>query len=816
MGVRVSFGKVTEPEVLELIATLTEELRKHPVVGNVMSLTNMDYIQSTEEGMKVVPILNDLSPQSIAEFKKRLVDWQDVYYGTFISKDMHLAAIIVQPVAGSGDMEKQTIYETMSKLASQYKSPNISFPIAGLPVIKKELNTSIMSDIFWLIPVALGLIMLILFISFKRWEGIVFPLISLIIAALFVCGLIGFFHITFTMATVLVPVLLLVVGSAYGIHIISHFYEGISQKTGYLSPQEIRSIMKKSMGNVRIAVMLAGATTAGGFISLVSSPLGPFRVFGLLSAFGVVCSQASSLILLPILVNMRYRKGIDTGRFHKEKNFELRTKTPPAFAVMEKIVRKGRLPVLAVTAVLIITAIAFIPRINVGTDMIKFFPNSSDLVKDTNTFNDKLSGTNVVSVMIEAPEKGDILDPDFLHDLEEFGTYIKEKSSAAAQVQTLVPDIRRINMLMNQTTVPYEQEVFEDTFTDFFSDDGFFGDGAFAFGEGEGENSEPETVTENTEALETGFTREELAEKIHAAWLNSGADASLGDFIQNLFAEINYMGSAFNEIPLDPAKYGLETMDDLKDLISQYMVFYSGNLDMIINDSLEPDKTLISIQVKDISQKALNLLIDDVDSFWQYHLDEGWNYKVGGGATLAFILSTLVTRSQFYSIAGALLIVWLIVAIMFRSPVAGLLGLIPVVFAILGIFIFMVICNFNLDIITSLLASLAIGIGVDYAIHFMNAYRRHLQNNEANCLNAVYRTTGKAILVNAVSVAAGFAGLLISKFVPIRQMGVLFAVSMLFACAASLIILPITLMKLKPKFLGRNKAAAEVPAEKIA
>jgi hypothetical protein len=168
---------------------------------------------------------------------------------------------------------------------------------------------------------------------------------------------------------------------------------------------------------------------------------------------------------------------------------------------------------------------------------------------------------------------------------------------------------------------------------------------------------------------------------------------------------------------------------------------------------------------------------------------------------------------------GALLIVWLIVALMFRSPVAGLFGMIPVAFAVLGIFLFMGLFGFNLDIVTSLLASLAIGIGVDYAIHFMNAYKRSIREKAANSLNAVYRTTGNAIFFNALSVAVGFIGLLISRFIPIRQLGILFSVSMLLSCGASLIVLPLCIELIKPRFLfgkegGRKKSIQGVIYEK--
>ena len=163
--------------------------------------------------------------------------------------------------------------------------------------------------------------------------------------------------------------------------------------------------------------------------------------------------------------------------------------------------------------------------------------------------------------------------------------------------------------------------------------------------------------------------------------------------------------------------------------------------------------------------------------------------KIGGGEAISLALTELVTRSQIYSLFGALIIVWLLVLFLFRSFKLATLGLIPCVFALMGIFASMAIFDIELDIITSLLAALAIGIGVDYAIHLIAAYVRigaTLPQEEV--FPEVMKTTGKAILINAASVTLGFMCLLFSRFTPISRMGRLFCIAMVFASLSSLTI----------------------------
>ena len=143
---------------------------------------------------------------------------------------------------------------------------------------------------------------------------------------------------------------------------------------------------------------------------------------------------------------------------------------------------------------------------------------------------------------------------------------------------------------------------------------------------------------------------------------------------------------------------------------------------------------------------------------------------------------------------------------MFKSPLAGLLGIVPVAFALIGIFASMALFKIHLDIVTSLLASLAIGIGVDYAIHLLAAFKRaDTSRSLGDSLHDILGTTGRAIVINAASVSLGFSGLLFSHFIPIQQMGLLFCISMLFASLSSLTVLPMLIIRTNPSFLTKQQ-----------
>jgi predicted RND superfamily exporter protein len=107
---------------------------------------------------------------------------------------------------------------------------------------------------------------------------------------------------------------------------------------------------------------------------------------------------------------------------------------------------------------------------------------------------------------------------------------------------------------------------------------------------------------------------------------------------------------------------------------------------------------------------------------------------------------------------------------------------------------------------TAMIASLAVGIGIDYTIHFIEAFKREYQAG-GDYLYNTFATSGKAIVINAVSVGASFAVFAFSQFRIMAQFGLLVALSMMISAIVSLTVIPVLITTIKPKFIyGEAKA----------
>lgn len=151
-------------------------------------------------------------------------------------------------------------------------------------------------------------------------------------------------------------------------------------------------------------------------------------------------------------------------------------------------------------------------------------------------------------------------------------------------------------------------------------------------------------------------------------------------------------------------------------------------------------------------------------------------------------LSRSVTRNQFSSLFGAILSVVVIQAVLFRSVSAGLLATVPTLVTLLVVYGVMGFRGVHLDIGTSMLGSLIVGAGVDFAVHLMSAWTG--PNQDSARRHAVLHTA-PAIWTSAAMVAAGFFILTLGDARPLQNVGGLTAAAMLVAAAATFLAVPV-------------------------
>jgi len=155
----------------------------------------------------------------------------------------------------------------------------------------------------------------------------------------------------------------------------------------------------------------------------------------------------------------------------------------------------------------------------------------------------------------------------------------------------------------------------------------------------------------------------------------------------------------------------------------------------------------------------------------------------------------------------SLIIVFVLLSFMFKNIRAGLIGSVPIVITSLISFGVMGLLNIPLSTTTALMSSIAIGIGIDYAVHFIDRYKINLSKTKDMKLSIgkTMHHSGRAIMFNAVVVIAGFMVLLFSVFPPNRVLGALVSLNMFTSFVGTLTIM-VLLIKYFNLFSNNNKS----------
>ncbi len=236
--------------------------------------------------------------------------------------------------------------------------------------------------------------------------------------------------------------------------------------------------------------------------------------------------------------------------------------------------------------------------------------------------------------------------------------------------------------------------------------------------------------------------------------------------------------------------------------VAQYLLLVSMSGDVGIDQMLSLDETQARIQVMVDStvnssnsggtlEQARAIVARNLDG-----VDTIEEVSITGLPFLSESMGRQIMASQMRSLLLAGIAVAIIVYFTLGRSFTSALCMVPIALTIIANFGIMGWAGIPVNLVTALVSSIAVGIGIDYGIHIYNRYseglRCGLTPDEA--VHDTISNTGIAVALNAISVAAGFIVMLTSRFPPVRQFGTLIAVTMVVSAAGALSLLPVTLI----------------------
>ncbi len=721
-------GLFTVDGVARLVR-LTHRFESLDVIQSVMGPTNARIIEAADDGI-VVREAADPLPMTRADveaFEQDLLD-QPMLRGAIVSDDGKAVAMLLFIRAGvrEADAAEQVIAIADDGEANE----GFTIHVAGRAAATYWSKIMMGRDMGMLSGAALAIVILLLLVSFRSARGVLLPLTVVVSSVVWTLGLMGYLGHPITHSTEVLPILLIAIGVADGIHILKGYYAR-ARRGG-----TARDIVFDTMADLNRPVILTSITTACGFLALNTSGIESIMTLGFFTAFGVIVAMVFSLVLIPAALALLEPPATSSGAAENRRGrfaaVELVAERYGAFLVR----RKGA--VAGGVGVVIVLAIIGATMVPVEMSTISNFPSDHPLRKATDMINRHFGGTTSLVVVVEGGEPDAIKDPAVLEKMDKLEEYLRATPHVGS-VQSITGFIKQLHRVMHGDT-----------------------DSAYRL---------PHELEE-----EKGF-----------------------DYVEVDGKEV--------------AKEVTFTVPG-KELVAQYLALYemSGKPDDFANlVTYDYSTAKMNVLIDSDRASVLNALVADVRAFIADNFGDV-KAELTGMAELLRAVNQMVIRGQGWSILSSLILVWIVTSLMFRSSILGVFSTLPLFFSLFLNFGVMGMGGIALNVMTMATSSVAVGVGIDYAIHFVHRYQHERLSglDFETAVPATMRASGVAIMLNAVTVAAGFAALTFSEFHGVAEMGFLIALTMLTSAFAALTILPVVFVMFRPAAFTRAARARDL------
>ena len=668
------------PEKLNLLDSCLKEFSSFRDVGTPYSVFDYFTFERDKSRLKITPINPDDDGFWTNEEAKILETriTSDPLLQYFLVGDDYHHFLFSIPIANVSSDRLDEFYAFFDPL----REAGLDVYINGGPVITAKIMEYLIKDLSVLLILCFVAVVVVYYFTFRSKRSVFIPSTLSLIGLIWTLGSMAILDIDISILNVVTPCMVLTLGSAYSIYLLSDYYASFANNIVATPVQ----VTRRTMGTIFFACF----TTVAGFLCLLLSRTSGLREFGVSVAFGLSFCAILSFTYLPAVLMLvknpnskqldRYEHGIMARFIHFIAN--VITKYWYVFCIIFFLLSGSYFYVK--------------DKIPLDSNYMSYFPDSDPFGQESRAFAESMGGSNPFTIQIIAPNNSNrfFLDTNNLEKVRQYEEAIIK-----------CPDIL--------------QSI---SFTNYIS---------FASSVVGGEYSIPE---------------------------NNGLIVMLSRLILMLR---NY----------NPQ-------------VSQIVSDDFNSVSLIIQhwDSQERDlMTTASIG------RAYQVMVDNLDI-----LPEGTTVLIKGDPIANFKFSNRLMADQSLSTIMSIAVVLLTMTLLFKSLKRGILTIVPVLAGIMINYVFMYLTGIPFDMVTVSFSSIAIGCGVDDAIHFTFKLRPKIRDGLPPTI-AIHDTldqTGRSIIMTTVSIVVGMMMLSFASYTPIRYFGLLMSVTLLGCMVSTLTFLP--------------------------
>ncbi|OQY06668.1 MAG: RND transporter [Planctomycetales bacterium 4572_13] len=780
-------------ELTEFAKTLhwTEEGREVGVVEvDLIAPSTVDNIEQGGPGVVKFEWLMPQPPQTKEQALAVRQKAQRIPFlnGTLVSEDGKAICIYI-PLT-----DKHLSYRVYSEL--QKKTATLSgdeaYHITGLPVAEDTFGVEMFMQMAISAPTAMVVIFLLMLLFFRKLVVVISPMIVAMVSVILTMGALIIAGFPVHIMSSMIPIFIMPIAVLDSIHIISEFFE-LYQQT-----KDRRKTMIRVMDELFVPMLYTSLTSAAGFASLALTPIPPVQVFGIFVAMGVMVAWLLTVIFIPAYIMFVKPQTLEKfGAVHIPDQDEHTTLMGRILHRMGMGTYRWAKPILAVTVIIIVAAFYGISKININDNPVKWFSPTHPIRIADKVLNDHFGGTYMAYLALSAVDK-EFVPEAFVNNFTQHAeNRVVEYKADWPEAASVFIEIQRM-ATTSLKNVQNRQEAFRilsglvdeklnqapDNLVDAWDEVSLF----------VAEQKQQNQVFKDPAVLAYQTQLQQALLETHIV----GKSTSLADIISTVHRELFEGKDDQYRIP------------DSSSAVAQCMMTYqSGHRAGDLWHFVTPDyrKSSIWTQLTSGDNRDMTKVVKAVDKFIAENPPPvPLKFEWFGLNYINIIWQDKMTSGMLQAFAGSFLVVFLMMTILFRSALWGFLSMIPLTITIAAIYGAVGFVGKDYDMPVAVLSSMALGLAVDFAIHFLARSREMYASfgSWEKTVPVIFAEPARAITRNVIVIAVGFLPLLLAPLTPYNTVGTLLASILLVSGVATLLILP-SLVRVLEKRLFTDK-----------
>ena len=266
-----------------------------------------------------------------------------------------------------------------------------------------------------------------------------------------------------------------------------------------------------------------------------------------------------------------------------------------------------------------------------------------------------------------------------------------------------------------------------------------------------------------------------------------GKTSSIADIVKRINLVLHDNDPVYDAVP------------ESSEAIGQFLFLFQSSGDPNDLDNFidrDQRQANIWIQMKGGDNRQMQGVEDRLDAFIKANPPpEGLALQLSGLTYINKVWQDLMVTGMLKAVLGSFIVVFLLMLLEFRSFTFGTLAMIPLSGSIILTYGLVGWIGLDYNMPIAVCAALTLGLGIDFAIHFLQRFKAHvIESRDVELTNRyMFGEPGRAIARNAIIITVGFLPLTLSTLSPYITVGLFFASLMLFCTLATLFMLPAAL-----------------------